>query len=132
MVPTSQPAKRGFKIFVLADGHSGYTSNIELYLRKKEKGLTQRVVEDLMRPVYQKNHIVFVDKYYTWVSLALSLLKNGTHLNGSFNVSRSNWPSDLKMQIISGEMILFVCYKEVNVCTVNLPMESLLYEKTVP
>lgn len=42
----NKPAKRGFKIFVLADGETGYLHNWKVYLRKKrEVGLTQTVVE---------------------------------------------------------------------------------------
>ena len=38
-------AKRGFKIFVAADGVSGYLWNYQVYMRKQKKvGLTQRVV----------------------------------------------------------------------------------------
>ena len=93
-----KPAKRGFRIFALADGHNGYISNFEVYLRKKERevGLTKRVVEDLMATILGRNHIVFVDKFYTSTSLALSLLSKNTYISGSFNISRQNFPDDLK------------------------------------
>jgi hypothetical protein len=47
--------------------------------------------------MYTRNHIIFVDKFYTSVPLALSLLQNNTYLYGSFNVGRKNWPQDLKV-----------------------------------
>ena len=58
---------------VAADGVSGYLWNFQVYMRKqKEVGLTQRVVENLTEPVAGRNHIIFVDKFYTSVPLALS------------------------------------------------------------
>ena len=93
----NKPAKRGFKIFTVADGTTGYISNSEVYLKKqREIRLTQRVVEDLCKKIQGRNHIVFVDIYYTSVPLAESLLKNDTYICGSFNISRKRWPMDLK------------------------------------
>ena len=94
----NKPAKRGFKVFVLADAVSGYLSDFMVYIRRqKEAGLTQRVVETLTEPIYDRNHIIFVDKFYTSVSLALSLYKRETFICGSFNTGRHNWPTDLKV-----------------------------------
>ena len=93
----NKPAKRGFKVFTLADGTTGYVSDFDVYLRKqRETGLTQRVVEDLCEDIQGRNHIVFVDKYYTSIPLAQSLLKKKTYICGSFNTSRKQWPADLK------------------------------------
>lgn len=42
----NKPAKCVFKIFVAADGLSGYLWNFQVYTRKqKEIGLTQRIVD---------------------------------------------------------------------------------------
>ena len=65
----NKPAKCGFKIFVAADVVSGYLWNFQVYMRK------QRVVENLTESVSGRNHIIFIDKFYTSVPLALSLLK---------------------------------------------------------
>ena len=93
----NKPAKRGFKILTVVDGTTGYISNFEVYLKnQREIGLTQRVVEDLCKEIQGRNHIVFVDKCYTSVPLAEPLLKNGTYICGSFNISRKQWPMDLK------------------------------------
>ena len=93
----NKPAKRGFKVWTLADGTSGYIYDFEVYLRKeREIGLTQRVVESLTNSLYGRYHIVFVDKYYTSIALAQSLLRNKTYICGSFNTSRIYWPTDLK------------------------------------
>jgi len=93
----NKPCKRGFKVFVLADGQTGYLYDFMVYMRKqRETGLTKRVVETLSESITNLNHIIFVDKFYTSIELALSLLKKGTYLNGSFNTSRRNWPHDLK------------------------------------
>ena len=82
----NKPAKRGFKSFVAADGGSGYLWNFQVYMRKqKEVGLTQRVVENLTESVAERNYIIFIDKFYTSIPLALSLLGRSTFLCGSFN-----------------------------------------------
>ena len=94
----NKPAKRGFKIFVVADAVSGYLWNFQVYIRRqKEAGLTQRVVENLTECITDRNHIVFVDKFYTSIPLALSLIDKGIQICGSFNTGRKFWPTDLKI-----------------------------------
>lgn len=96
----NKPAKRGFKIFVAADGVSGYLWNFQVYMRKqKEVGLTQRVVENLTESVSGRNHIIFIDKFYTSIPLALSLLERSTYVCGSFNTGRRMWPQELKVSM---------------------------------
>ena len=74
--------------------------DFEVYLRtsKREEGLTKRVVETLCKDETGKTHIVYVDKFYTSIPLALSLLKKKIYLCGSFNTSRKQWPNKLKTQ----------------------------------
>ena len=82
----------------MADGVTGYLADFMVYLRKqKEVGLTKRVVENLTENIEGRNHVVFVNKFYTSVPLALSLLERNTYLCGSFNTGRNMWPSDLKV-----------------------------------
>ena len=71
---------------------------IYLYLLtfKREGGLTKRAVETLFKDVTGKNHIVYVDKFYTSIPLALFLLQKKIYLCGSFNASRKQWPNKLK------------------------------------
>ena len=101
----NKPAKRGYKIYTVADGHTGYIWDFEIYMRtqKREEGLTQRVVETLCADINGLNHVVYVDKFYTSVPLAYSLLKNGTYLCGSFNTSRKHWPVELKQKQKRGD-----------------------------
>ena len=90
----NKPAKRGFKVFTLADGTTGYVSDFQVYLRKqRETGLTQRVVEDLCKDIGGRHHVVFIDKYYTSIPLAQSLPERKTYICGSFNTSRKLWPT---------------------------------------
>ncbi|XP_021374992.1 piggyBac transposable element-derived protein 2-like [Mizuhopecten yessoensis] len=94
----NKPAKRGFKVFVAADAVTGFMWNFQVYFRRqKEIGLTQRVVENLTEDIADRNHIIFVDKFYTSVPLALSLLEKSTFLCGSFNTGRKHWPVELKV-----------------------------------
>ena len=46
--------------------------------------------------MYDKSYIIYVDKFYTSIDLALSLLSNTTYLCGSFQIGRKKWPNDLK------------------------------------
>ena len=95
----NKPAKRGYKIYTLSDGHIGYVWDFEVYscTSKWKEGLTKRVVEMLCKDGTGKNHSVYVDKFYT-LPLALSLLKKKIYLCGSFNTSRKQWPKILKPQ----------------------------------
>ena len=93
----NKPAKRGFKIFCMCDGETGYMKDFHTYIRKKKQtGLTQRVVEQLSENIHERNHIIYVDKFYTSIDLATSLLGNGTYLCGSFHSGRKNFPMEIK------------------------------------
>jgi hypothetical protein len=85
--------QRGFEIFSICDASSGFLTDFQLYhRRKKEEGLTKRVVEQLCENLYECYHVIYVDKLYT----GLSLLGNGTYMCGSFHAGRRHWPTDLK------------------------------------
>ena len=85
----NKPAKRGFKVFTMTHGTTEYVSDFQVYLRKqKETSLIQRVVEDLCKDIGGRHHVVFVDKYYTSIPLAQSLLEKKTYICGAFNKSR--------------------------------------------
>ncbi len=93
----NKPAKRGFKIFVLADGISNFMKDFQIYLRsQRQEGLTQAVVENLTEDIQGFYHLVVVDKFYTSVPLAMSLLASKIYLSGSFNISRKYWPAEMK------------------------------------
>ena len=64
--------------------------------RQKEVGLTKRVVETLTKDINGRYHVIYIDKFYTSVELALSLLNQKTYVCGSFNIGRKRWPEDLK------------------------------------
>ncbi|GFR95304.1 PiggyBac transposable element-derived protein 4-like [Elysia marginata] len=61
----NKPAKRVYKIYTVADGHTGYIFDFEVYMRtdKREEGLTQQVVETLSKDFTGRNHVVYVDKF---------------------------------------------------------------------
>ncbi|GFO24769.1 PiggyBac transposable element-derived protein 4-like [Plakobranchus ocellatus] len=79
----NKPAKSGYKIYTLADGHTGYIWDFEVYLQtaKREEGLTKRVVETLCKDVTGKHHVIYVDKFYTSIPLDLSLLKKKRYIS---------------------------------------------------
>ncbi|GFO17939.1 vertnin [Plakobranchus ocellatus] len=77
----NKPAKRGYKIYTLADGHTGYIWDFEVYLRtaKREEGLTKRVVETLCKDVTGKHHVIYVDKFYTSIPSTSQSKTKGDH-----------------------------------------------------
>ena len=53
-----KPVKRGFKVWMLADAHTGYVYSLEVYTGKKgdtvEKGLGASVIHTLNRPLQHR------------------------------------------------------------------------------
>ena len=61
-----KPIKRGIKVWVLADSHTGYFSMFEVYTGKTsspEKGLGSRVVKSPTEPLKHKFHHVYFDTF---------------------------------------------------------------------
>ena len=63
-----RPIKSGIKVWILADAHNGYLSNISVYCGKDskygEKGLAANVVKQLTGHIKEKNHVVFFDNFF--------------------------------------------------------------------
>ena len=62
-----KPIKRGIKVWMRADPHNGYVNDFNFYTVKDragpQKGLAERVVKDLVQPIYGLNHIVYMDNF---------------------------------------------------------------------
>lgn len=75
-----KPIKRGIKVWVLADAHTDYFSNLSVYCGKDsksvEKGLTSNVAKQLTGHLKDKNHVVLFDNFFTSVQLIDDLLKD--------------------------------------------------------
>lgn len=73
-----KPIKRGFKIWMLND-KTKYRSKFQVYTGKVvggvEKLLGESIVNDLMVGLEGKNHILFIDNYFTSYPLFQNLMK---------------------------------------------------------
>ena len=94
-----KPTKFGIKVWVNAEAKTGYVLNFQVYTgsdtKTKEKGLSHRVVMDLMRPYFFKKHCLFVDNFYTSVELLGDLLDKGTYCVGTARSNRKHFPIDI-------------------------------------
>jgi len=91
-----KPIKRGFKIWMLCDS-SLYNLKFQVYTGKSdvigaEKGLGARVVMDMVDNLPGKNHIVFMDNFFTSYDLFKILKDNLIYAVGTVNASRKNLP----------------------------------------
>ena len=67
-----KPVKRGFKVWVRADSHNGYVSELQVYVGKEkqsEYGLGGRIIKDLTKNLVGKNYHVYCDNYFTSIKL---------------------------------------------------------------
>ena len=95
-----KPIKRGFKIWVRADGHNGYVCEFECYTGRKgdttEVGLGGSVVTRLTRDLVGKSCHIFVDSFFSSVTLYHRLLSDNIYCTGTLLSNRRNFPPDLK------------------------------------
>ena len=108
-------ARFGIKLFQLctSDGivldFLIYHGNMAPQLVELEDSLvTERIAITLMQKYLDKGHQLYVDNYYTSVSLAKYLLQHGTHITGTIRDHRKHFPTELKRVILDkGELAYF-------------------------
>lgn len=90
-----KPIKRGYKILMLCD-ESAYNLKFQIYVgkgkNKVECGLGERVVLDLTNGVEGKNHIVYMDNFFSSVQLYAKLRNKNTFACGTVNPKRKGLP----------------------------------------
>lgn len=95
-----KPTRFGIKIWVNSEAKTGYVLKFEIYTGAhegtREKGLSYRVVMELMEPFQGKGHCLFIDNFYTGPKLLLDLLERGTYSAGTVRPNRKGFPPDLK------------------------------------
>ena len=99
-----KPIRRGFKVWVRADGITGFVSEFQVYLGKQgsvEEGLGARVVKDLTKGLANKNHHVYFDNYFTSLPLLTDLLADGIYGCGTIRSNRKWLPEDMSEAIKS-------------------------------
>ena len=97
-----KPTKWGIKLWVLADSSNGYTIDYNIYIGKaagrdvSANGLGYDVVMKLMQPYLNEGYHLFVDNFYTSVTLFKTLFTLGIPATGTIIENRRNFPAALK------------------------------------
>ena len=97
-----KPTKWGIKLWVLADSSNGYTVDFNIYISRAagqtigEHGLGYDVVMSLMAPYFGKGYHLFVDNFYSTLSLHKHLYDQGVTATGTILQSRRSFPPALK------------------------------------
>ena len=93
-----KPKKFGIKIWALCEALTGYCLQYQIYTGAEEgtteKGLTSRVVLDLMKQYEEKNHHLYFDNFYTSLSLMLDLSKKNIYACGTLRTNRAKLPKE--------------------------------------
>ena len=93
-----KPTKWGIKVWILSEAKTGYVLSFQVYTGSengKDKGVGRRVVLDLLNGYQGKNHLLYVDNFYTSVELLLDLLKIGVYCTGTARTNRKYFPKEL-------------------------------------
>ena len=92
----AKPTKYGIKVWMRADPVNGYTNEFKVYTVKENGvpkiGLASRVVQDMTRRIWGRNHIVNIDNYFTSPALFTTLLENNTYARGIIHSNRKGFP----------------------------------------
>ena len=97
-----KPTKWGIKLWVLADSSNGYTIDFNIYIGKKagrdisEHGLGYDVVMRLMEPYFNQGYHLYVDNFYSSLTLMKHLFEKGVPATGTILETRRSFPANLK------------------------------------
>jgi len=97
-----KPTKWGIKLWVLADSSNGYTVEFDVYIGRAagqnvtENGLGYDVVLKLMQRFLKQGYHLFVDNFYTSVTLFKRLFTEGVPATGTIMETRRDFPPSLK------------------------------------
>ena len=97
-----KPVRRGLKVWMRADGITGYVSQFQVHVGQEvssETGLGARVVKDLTSTLV--DHI-FCDNFFTSVNLFHQLHSNGIYATGTIRADRHGFPEALKLHVKKG------------------------------
>ena len=85
-----KPTKWGIKLWVLADSSNGYTIDFNIYIGRaagrdvSEHGLGYDVVMRLMEPYLHQGYHLYVDNFYSSVTLMKDLYEKGIPATGNY------------------------------------------------
>ena len=89
----NKPTRFGFKLWVLAESHSGYTWNFDVYTGRTvndqpEVGLAYNVVMRLTQPLLNQGYSLYCDNFYSTIGLAQALKECQTYFCGTITSIR--------------------------------------------
>jgi len=96
-----KPIRFGFKAYVLAESSSGYMLNWKLHEGKKST--LKEIVEYLTSPYKERNHIIYMDRFYTTISVIERLHETGFGFYGAIMKRRAQVEPKVKSQVDSLE-----------------------------
>jgi hypothetical protein len=97
-----KPVNRGYKVWCACDSTNGMVYNVDMYTGAvagrvaDEDGLGSYVVQKLMEPLFGKKYHVYMDNFFSSVSLAEKLREKDTYMIGTTRVNRKQWPTSLR------------------------------------
>ena len=95
--------KVGIKVFVLAEASTGYCWNFDVYTGKAGNtdsevgnlGKTNKVVVNLSKELTHRGHHLYMDNFYTSVTLLLYMERQGILACGTIRSNRQYYPHQL-------------------------------------
>jgi len=97
-----KPTKLGIKLWVLADSSNGYTVDFDIYIGRaagrnvSKHGLGYDVVTKLIERFLNQGCHLFVDNFYTSVTLFKHLFTQGVPATGTIVETRRDFPHGMK------------------------------------
>ena len=97
-----KPTRWGIKLWVLADSSNGYTVDFDVYIGRaagrdvSANGLGYDIVMKLMQRFLNQGYHLFVDNFYTSVTLFKDLFTQGVPATGTVMETRRDFPPGLK------------------------------------
>ncbi|XP_038123493.1 piggyBac transposable element-derived protein 4-like isoform X2 [Cyprinodon tularosa] len=96
-----KPTKWGVKVWVMAESSTGYVTNLQVYAGREgsiEKGLAHRVVMELARPYYGSYLSIYMDNFYTGVTLLEEMKTHGLNACGTVRANRTGLPKNERLR----------------------------------
>ena len=97
-----KPTKWGIKLWVLADSLNACVIDFDIYIGKasgrqvSEHGLAYDVVMKLINPFFNQGYHLFIDNFYTSITLAKHLFQRGILTTGTILDTKRDFPPNLK------------------------------------
>ena len=98
----NKPHKWGLKAWCLADSKTGYMYNLNMYTGKETvavnetRGATHKLVMDVINPILDRGHIVYMDDYFSSPALFKDMIDRQTGACGTLRVNRTGVPASVK------------------------------------